>query len=123
MKRYCLTLDLKNEPNLIKEYAEWHKHVWPEIVESIKSTGIVDMEIYKFNNRLFMIIETDSTFSFERKACMDAQNKKVQEWEDIMWRYQKGIPGATEGEKWMLMEEVFSLKDATAGLPKVINHR
>jgi L-rhamnose mutarotase len=122
MKRYCLTLDLKNEPNLIEEYAEWHKHVWPEIVESIQSSGIVDMEIYKFNNRLFMIMETDSTFSFEKKASMDAGNKKVQEWESIMWKYQKGIPGAKEDEKWMVMEEVFLLKNAIAETRKVLNH-
>lgn len=109
MKRYCLTLDLKDEPDLINEYTEWHKNVWPEVVANIKKAGVIDMEIYRFNNRLFMIMETDNSFSFERKAVMDEQNSKVQEWETIMWKYQKGIPGAKEGEKWMLMNRIFSM--------------
>lgn len=60
-----------------------------------------------------MIMETHSTFSFEKKAFMDAGNKKVQEWESIMWKNKKRIPGAKEDEKWMVMEEVFSLKNAS----------
>ena len=81
------------------------------------------MEIYKFHNRLFMIMETDYTFSFEKKASMDAENKKVQEWENIMWKYQKGIPGTKEGEKWMLMEEIFSLTKSDSEIVNVLNHR
>lgn len=109
MKRYCLALDLKEDAALIKEYVEWHQHVWPEIVESIKNSGIIAMTIYKFNNRLFMIMETEDSFSFEKKAIIDAKNDKVQEWEEMMWKYQQQIPGAKAGEKWVLMESIFSL--------------
>lgn len=109
MKRYCLALDLKEDATLIKEYVEWHEHVWPEIVESIKNSGIIAMTIYRFNNRLFMIMETEDSFSFEKKAIMDAGNDKVQEWEEMMWKYQQQIPGAKAGEKWVLMKSIFSL--------------
>jgi L-rhamnose mutarotase len=64
--RYCLTLDLKNDPQLIKEYEELHQQIWPGIAASIKDAGITNMEIYRFQNRLFMIMETTDDFSFEK---------------------------------------------------------
>ena len=85
MNLYCLTLDLKDDAGLIAEYENYHKEVWPQIIESIQNSGIVAMRIYRFDTRLFMIMETDDSFSFERKAKMDAENSKVQEWEDLMW--------------------------------------
>ncbi|QKJ31286.1 L-rhamnose mutarotase [Mucilaginibacter mali] len=109
MKRYCLALDLVNDPTLIAEYEAYHQNVWPEIKASITTSGITDMEIYRFGNRLFMIMEVDDTFSFERKGAMDAGNLKVDEWEQLMWKYQQAIPGAKPGEKWVLMDRIFKL--------------
>jgi L-rhamnose mutarotase len=111
MKRYCLALDLVNEPELIKEYEHWHKagNAWPEIKKSILDGGITNMEIYRTGNRLFMIMETDDTFSFERKGAMDAVNSKVQEWEQLMWKFQQPLQWAKEGEKWILMDKIFQL--------------
>ena len=110
MKRHCLTLDLKPDPELIREYKEYHEVVWPEIIKSIKDSGITSMEIYCRDNRLFMIMETDDTFSFSEKSKMDASNPKVQEWEKLMWKYQQALPTAKPGEKWVLMEKIFDLK-------------
>jgi len=109
MKRYCLALDLKNDPHLITEYEERHKAVWPEIIKSIKDAGIENMEIYRLANRLFMVMEVTDKFSFEKKAAADALNSKVQEWEQLMWQYQQPLPSAKPGEKWMLMEQIFKL--------------
>ena len=109
MRKYAFTLDLKEDPALIAEYEQWHKEVWPEILDSIRSSGITNMDIYRYSNRLFMIMEVDDSFSFEQKAAMDASNAKVQEWEELMWKYQKPLPGAKPGQKWMLMEPIFSL--------------
>lgn len=109
MKRYCLTLDLKDDPELIAEYERYHQDVWPEIKASITGSGITEMQIYRFTNRLFMIMETADDFSFERKAAMDAGNAKVQEWEELMWKYQQAVPGAKPGDKWVLMDKIFDL--------------
>lgn len=109
MKKYCLALDLKNDEALIKEYEEYHQRVWPEILDSIKNSGIEQMEIYRFANRLFMIIEANDNFSFEKKSAMDVSNSKVQEWEQLMWKYQQAMPGAKAGEKWVLMKKIFSV--------------
>jgi L-rhamnose mutarotase len=111
MKRYCLALDLKNDDRLIQEYEEHHKKVWPEILKSIKEAGIISMEIYRISNRLFMIIESGDEFSFEVKATSDGANERVQQWEQLMWKYQQPLPTARPGEKWMLMKKIFSLND------------
>ncbi len=109
MKRYCLALDLKDDAQLIAEYEKYHQAVWPEITDSITGSGIEHMEIYRIMNRLFMIMEVNDTFSFEQKGAADAANPKVQEWEQLMWKYQQALPIAKSGEKWMLMEKIFSL--------------
>jgi L-rhamnose mutarotase len=112
MNRYCLTLDLKDDAALIAEYEEYHRNVWPEVLKSIKEAGIEQMEIYRTGNRLFMIMETNDDFSFENKAAMDTDNERVQQWEQLMWKYQQRLPIAKPGEKWVLMEKIFSLKNA-----------
>lgn len=109
MKRYCLTLDLIPDPELIGAYEAMHQKVWPEIIASIRDAGIENMEIYRYSNRLFMIMEVGDGFSFERKSAMDADNEKVLEWEALMWKYQQALPGAKENEKWMLMDSIFKL--------------
>ena len=109
-KKYCLTLNLKNDPQLIQQYEEHHKAVWPEILQSIQEAGIENMEIYRLGTRLFMIMEVSDDFSFEKKAEADAANKKVQEWEALMWNYQQPLAEATRGEKWMMMNKIFDLK-------------
>ena len=109
LNRYCLALDLKNDPALIAEYEAHQQAVWPEIKKSILDAGIRHMEIFRIENRLFMIMETDAGFSFEAKAAADENNSKVQEWETLMWKYQQPLPTARPGEKWMLMQSVFRL--------------
>jgi L-rhamnose mutarotase len=109
-RRYCLTLDLKDDPNLIAEYQRYHEKIWPEVTRSIKDSGIEDMEIYLLGTRMFMIIEVNETFSFEAKAKADRENPKVQEWETLMGRFQRTLPQTKAGDKWLVMKRIFSLE-------------
>ncbi len=109
-RRYCLTLDLQDDPALIAEYKRYHEKIWPEITQSIRRAGIEDMEIYLLGTRLFMILEAGPEFSFEAKARADQADPKVREWEQLMWKFQKALPQAKPGEKWVRMERIFKLE-------------
>jgi L-rhamnose mutarotase len=109
-RRYCLTLDLKDDPALIAEYRKYHEKIWPEITKSIKDSGIEDMEIYLLGTRMFMIMEVNEGFSFQEKAAADLASRKVQEWEQLMWKFQQALPQAQPGEKWLRMERIFKLE-------------
>lgn len=107
MRQYCLALDLKDDPKHIAEYEEHHKRVPPEILKSIRDSGIEKMELFRVGNRLFMIMAVRDDFSFEKKNEMDRENPAVQRWEELMWNYQQPLPFAKPGEKWVLMEKIF----------------
>jgi L-rhamnose mutarotase len=104
-----LTLDLNDDPALIAEYRRYHERIWPEITASLKQSGIEHAEIYLLGTRMFMILEVNEEFSFEDKAKSDAANPKVRDWEQLMWKFQKALPQAKPGEKWLLMERIFKL--------------
>lgn len=109
-RRYCLTLDLKDDPALIAEYERYHRKIWPEITRSIKDSGILSLEIYRLGTRMFMIMEVGENFSFDAKQRADQSNPKVREWEELMWKFQQPLPQAKPGEKWLLMDKVFDLQ-------------
>lgn len=106
-KRHCFALDLKPDAALIAEYEKYHQEVWPEIMESLAIAGIEQLEIYRIENRLFMIMEVNSSFSFEKKKLLDEGNETVQKWENLMWNYQQALPSAQPGQKWMIMDKIF----------------
>ncbi len=110
LRRYCLALDLKDDPALIAEYKRHHEAVWPEILKSIRDAGIETMEIYLLGTRMYMIMDVRPEFDMAAKSAADAASHKVQEWEQLMWKYQQALPLAKPGEKWMLMEKIFDLK-------------
>ena len=107
LKRLCFACDLIDDEELISAYIKKHKSVWPEIKSSIKESGITNMEIYNIGNRLFMIMEVVKDFDIDKKAEMDINNSRVQEWENLMWKYQKQLPWANDGEKWMLLKQIY----------------
>ncbi len=109
MQKFALALDLQDDPELIAEYERYHQRI-PEAIEaSIWEAGIMGLEIYRVHDRLFLLLETDDDFTFERKATLDANNPDVQAWEQLMWRFQKALPQAKNGEKWLLMQRIFEL--------------
>jgi L-rhamnose mutarotase len=109
MQRFCLALDLKKSPKLIAEYERYHERIPEAIEKSIQEAGITNLEIYRIGTRLFMILEATDDFTFEKKSAMDAANPDVQAWEELMWRFQKPLKEAKEGEKWVFMNKIFQL--------------
>src|SRR6266481_4003742 len=108
-RRFVLMLDLKDDPRLITEYRQYHEHIWPEVRESLFASGIEDLEIYLLGSRMVMVMDVNDSFSFAAKAEADRANLKVQEWEQLMWKFQQPLPQSTAGEKWRPMETIFRL--------------
>lgn len=111
VKRFCQTLELKNDSTLITEYKYWHdnQNRWPEIPAGIRSVGILDMELYIHGNLLFMIVETPLDFEWDAAFGKLATLDRQAEWEDFMAKFQLTKPGASSAEKWQLMERIFKL--------------
>lgn len=109
MQRFCLALDLIEDPTLITEYEQFHApgSAWPEVTKHDIDAGVLNIEIFRTGNRMFMILETDDDFTFEKKAKMDAQNARIADWEALMWKFQKPLAWAKEGQKWILMDRIF----------------
>ena len=108
-RQYCLTLSLKDDEELIREYEEYHKpgNVWPEVTDGIRATGILDMQIYRLGLQLIMVMTVSDTFSFEKKSLQESLNPKVLEWERLMEKFQNKAEG--EGGKWQEVENIFDL--------------
>jgi L-rhamnose mutarotase len=109
MQRFCLTLDLRPEPELIAEYIKFHRVGRPEIHRSIRDAGVFAMQIYHLNGRLFMIMDTSDDFTFEKKAEMDLANPAVQEWEKLMSQFQNVNSESDPNKRWLPMENIFNL--------------
>ena len=114
VKRFCQTLDLKDNPELIAEYRRRHSEgeAWSEILDGIREVGILEMEIYIVGTRLFMIVETPLDFNWSEAMARLSTLPRQQEWEDYMSEFQVAPPGASSDEKWVLMERMFHLYNA-----------
>ena len=111
VKRYCQTLNLKDNPELIAEYRKRHSkgEVWPETLAAIREVGILEMEIYILGTRLFMIVETPLDFEWDTAMARMATLPKQEEWEAYMAVFQQAEAGASSAEKWQLMDRMFYL--------------
>lgn len=113
VKRYCQTLDLKDDPALIEEYRRRHSEgeAWSEILFGIREVGILEMEIYILGTRMFMIVEAPIDFDWDSAMARLSGLPRQQEWEDYMSEFQKAAPGSSSNEKWRMMERMFYLYD------------
>ena len=113
VKRYCRTMELKDSPELIAEYRKRHdeKHIWREVLEGIREVGILEMEIYLFGTRLFMIVETPVDFDWDTAMARLAALPRQADWEEYMSLFQQCESGQSAVEKWHLMERIFRLYD------------
>ena len=110
-KRYCKTLSLKDDPQLIEDYKKVHAPgaAWPEITQGMKDVGIIDMEIYILGTRLFMIMDTVADFDHDKAMAELATKPRQSEWEAYVSRFQQSSAEATADEKWQLMERIYKL--------------
>lgn len=107
MKRYCQTLTLVDNPELVERYIDVHRHVWPEIIDGQHQVGIIQMQIYRAGSHLFMLVDTIDTFDWDRDMARLATLPRQAEWEAYVSQFQGCDANATSAEKWQRIEMVF----------------
>ena len=111
VKRYCQILEIADNPELIRRYRECHdeEHVWREVLEGIRSVGILEMELYICGNKVVMIVETPLDFNWNDAMTRLAGLPRQAEWESFVAAMQGADPDATSDEKWNMMERMLRL--------------
>ena len=107
VKRYCQTLTLVDNEQMIQKYVEAHAHVWPEIIQGQREVGILDMQIYRKGRNLFMIMDVKDDFDFQKDMAKLATLPRQAEWEAYVSQFQGCSANARSDEKWQLMERIF----------------
>ena len=110
-KRYCKTLQLENNADLIDEYKKMHamRSAWPEITQGMKDVGIIDMEIYLDGTTLFMIMDTVENFDHESAMTKLAAMPRQSEWEKAVSKFQKTSSSSSAKNKWRLIERIYKM--------------
>ncbi len=108
MKRFALTVMLKDDPEIIRKYEEYHSDPWPEVLEGNYKIGVRRGFIYRYDRLLFMFLETVDDFDIERDGPKYMEDPKVRQWDEMMREFQEPVPGAPEEAKWVEMKEVFT---------------
>lgn len=111
VKRYVQTLDLSDDPDMIREYRKWHSEDfhWREIREGIRAVGILEMEIYILGTRLVMIVDAPGDFDWTAAMNRLATLPRQAEWEAFVAKLQGCRTDARSDEKWQMMERMFYL--------------
>ena len=111
MKTYAMALDLIDDPEVIEEYKEHHRHVWPEVKQGLEKIGISEMKIFLTGCRLFMFLRAEDEFDLEKDFQRYTDTSpRARMWDDLMRNFQQKIPSAKTGDWWVPMEEVFNLE-------------
>ena len=119
MTRHVLTVDLRDDPAAIAAYREHHRAVWPEVLESLRRSGVEQMDIHLLGRRLVMIVELGDGVDYKRAfASHVASSPRVAEWERLMKSLQEPSSDAAPGEWWAVMEPVFHFQSATDSAPQ-----
>ena len=107
---FGLTLNLQDDAETIERYKEYHRAVWPEVEEALRGIGVTRMRIFLHGRRLFMYMEAVDGFDVARDFPRYMETERAKEWDDLMRTYQEPVPGASEGEWWASMEQVYDLE-------------
>ena len=112
MAIFALALNLKDDRKLVAEYLDYHREVWPEVLDALRATGVEDVKIYLSGRHLFMVMVAPDGFDPEQSLVSYRTNPVAERWDTLMKTYQEPVPEARAGQWWMPMAPVFELSAA-----------
>lgn len=105
--RIGMTLDI--DPSDVSAYKSHHDKSWPEITKALKSVGIQNLSLFNYGSRLFYYAEYIGKEDLDKALERYAKMPKVQEWEELMHKYQKKLEGSEGDVWWQPMQLIYHL--------------
>jgi len=118
MKSFAQALDLKDDPQLIASYVEWHQKVYPEVLRALQTIGITKMKIFLLGTHLFMYYEAPDDFDPQRDfQAYTKLTPRANEWDEFMRTFQQKVAEAGPNDWWTPLRQVFDLQSQLDALP------
>ncbi|WP_187264492.1 L-rhamnose mutarotase [Pontibacter beigongshangensis] len=103
-----LTASLVQDSTLQKEYLDYHAtqfEEWPEVARGFCNASFQQLQLFKYGRQLMLIISIPKGASLEELDPKTAENNpRVDDWNNLMKKYQEGIPDAAPGETWVFLK-------------------
>jgi L-rhamnose mutarotase len=107
MARYCFQLQVR--PELLDEYRERHRAVWPDMLRALHDTGWRNYSIFARDDGLLVgYVEADDLDAAQQAMARTEVNER---WQADMSKYFVGLAGRGPDESFVLLEEIFHLED------------
>ena len=110
MKRIAMTVMLKDDPEIIRQYEELHANPWPQVLKRGYECGIRRVFIHRYGRQLYMFLETVDEFDLERDSTRILDHPKVLEWDKLTRDLQEPVPGAPSDTKWVKMKGLHAVE-------------
>lgn len=117
-KDLVFIVNLVNDDQKVKEYLAYHQEVWPEVEAGFRKAGFKKINLYRFGKSLVMIVTIPKNADMGKMGKIaEEYDKKCKEWNQRMDGYQVGVPGTSEGQKWVQAEPIYSFNNELSIIP------
>lgn len=105
MARYCFLLHVR--PELLDEYRQRHRAVWPEMLEALRESGWRNYSIFLRPDGLLVgYVEADDLARAQEAMAATEVNAR---WQAEMSHFMVGADGRPPDESFELLDEAFHL--------------
>jgi len=106
-KRVGMVVRLR--PELVDEYVERHKAVWPEVRSALRKVGVRNLSLFLSGDLVFMYMEYGGKRPFAEAMAEYVKLPRVAEWEDQMKRYKQVAGGASAETGFSEAREIYHM--------------
>lgn len=111
-KTFVYIVNLVDDEQKVNEYLAHHQKVWPEVEAGFRKAGYKKIELYRFNRSLVMMVTISKNADIDSIGKIaEGYDPKCKEWNQVMDQYQVGVPGTSDGQKWVQAKPIYSFKN------------
>jgi len=105
MQRIAFMLRLRE--GAVEAYEEAHRHVWPELLQELRSLGVTEYSIFRRDLQLFLTMRVPDFDELVRRLDASEVNRR---WQRCMEPFFEPVPGKRADEAFAMMDEVFYMR-------------